>query len=50
MYESESLLPHSARDLTQVTEQLHSKRCKDEKQEHEEKTQIAHLQEKKRNK
>lgn len=30
--------------LTQVTKQLHSQRCKDKEEKHEEKTQIPHLQ------
>lgn len=30
--------------LTQVTKQLYSQRCKDKEEEHEEKTQIPHLQ------
>lgn len=30
--------------LTQVTKELHSQRCKDKEEKHEEKTQIPHLQ------
>ncbi len=35
---------HSAYVLTQVTKQLHSQRCEDKEEEHEEETQISHLQ------
>lgn len=35
---------HTACVLTQVTKQLHSQRCKDKEEKHEEKTQIPHLQ------
>lgn len=39
-----SVCMHGACVLTQVTKQLHSQRCKDKEEEHEEKTQIPHLQ------
>lgn len=35
---------HTARVLTQVAEELHSQRRKDKEEEHEEETQIPHLQ------
>lgn len=35
---------HAACFLTQVTKQLHSQRCKDKEEKHEEKTEIPHLQ------
>lgn len=35
---------HTACVLTQVTKELHSQRCKDKEEKHEEKTQIPHLQ------
>lgn len=35
--------------LTQVSKELHTQSCKDEKQQHEEKSQVPHLEERKRN-
>lgn len=35
---------HTAHVLTQVAEELHSQRRKDKEEEHEEETQIPHLQ------
>lgn len=35
--------------LTQVSKELHAQSCKDEKQQHEEKSQVPHLEKRKRN-
>lgn len=44
MCESLSACTRTACVLTQITKQLHSQRCKDKEEKHEEKTQIPHLQ------
>lgn len=41
--------PPSPPQLTQVSKELHAQSCKDEKQQHEEKSQVPHLEKRKRN-